>query len=414
MQFAEHDLKDRDEIKLGDTVFQVGVFVPAYCAECKVEIPQEKRELAQRAPGIFQCELCRAKAETAGIKEPPRPKPKVCAKCGRDVAREVGEQRQGDYVCVSCKADPLQILKRLLGLADRGAPSLVAIRGYDIIEELGRGGMGAVYKARHERTGQLVALKVMLPKVAADKRATEAFEREIENTKALHHANVVRFHANGCSEGAFFFTVEFCDGGSVDKLMQKRGGNLSIDEAARIILQTLDGLEYAHHAEIPKVKLRDGTYGRGEGLVHRDLSPHNILLAGSGPSRVAKVSDFGLAKAFDTAGLSGLTRTGTAAGKPWFMPRPQVINYKYSKPDVDVWATAACLYNMLTGQIPRDFPGGRDPWETVLRTSAVPIRKRDRSIPKRLAEVIDAALQDDPSIGFQTAAELKCALEGVL
>ena len=85
------------------------------------------------------------------------------------------------------------------------------------------------------------------------------------------------------------------------------------------------------------------------------LSPHNILLAEGRGVTVAKVSDYGLGKAFDRAGLSGHTRTGSTAGKPWFMPRQQVVNFKYAGPEVDVWAAAACIYNMLTGATPRIF-----------------------------------------------------------
>src|SRR5690606_35330183 len=113
----------------------------------------------------------------------------------------------------------------------------------------------------------------------------------------------------------------------------------------------------------------------------RDLKPQNLFLAASGGSRVVKVADVGLAKAFASAGLSGHTRTGTVAGTPVFMPRQQVINFKYSKPEVDVWAMAATFYHMLTGVFPRDFYAHQDPWQTVLNTNPVPIRKRDASIP---------------------------------
>jgi serine/threonine-protein kinase len=121
-----------------------------------------------------------------------------------------------------------------------------------------------------------------------------------------------------------------------------------------------------------------------------------------------------LAKAFDLAGLSGQTRTGSAAGKPYFLPRQQVINFKYAKPEVDVWAAAASFYFMITGQPPRNFPEGKDPWQVVLQTPAVPIRQRDSGILKRLAKVIDLALIDRPAIPFQSAAECKRALESAL
>lgn len=411
--FSEHDLKAGDEIKLGSTVLQIAIFVPTLCAECGAEILEERKAQALRAPGVYQCEACRRRAEQARRPEPPKPKPKVCAACGKEVSREVGD-RQGEFLCASCRSDPAKIIKLLLEMAKRGDQQLQSIQGYTLLRELGRGGMGAVYLARHDRTGEQVALKVMLPQIAADERAKSLFLREVENTRSLKHRNVVQLGDSGCVNGTFFFTLEFCEGGSVDKLMQQRGGLLQVDEATEIILQALDGVQYAHSAEIPQVKRADGSYGPGRGLVHRDLKPANIFLAGAGRSRSAKVADYGLAKAFDTAGLSGQTRTGTISGTPVFMPRQQVVNFKYAKPEVDIWAMAASLYFMLTGAFPRDFPRGKDPWQIVLQTDPVPIRKRNPAIPKKLAEVIDHALVDRPQIQFKTAADLKRALGGAL
>jgi eukaryotic-like serine/threonine-protein kinase len=159
-------------------------------------------------------------------------------------------------------------------------------------------------------------------------------------------------------------------------------------------------LHYAHNA-----------LGPGRGLVHRDLKPANLLLSGSGRAGVVKVGDYGLAKAFDDAGL---TRTGETAGSPHYMTREQVSNFKYAKPEVDVWAMAASLYAMLTGVPPRVFAKGRDPWLVVLEAPPVPIRRREPSVPQDLAEVIDWALVEVPEITFKTAAEFKDALEGAL
>jgi eukaryotic-like serine/threonine-protein kinase len=298
----------------------------------------------------------------------------------------------------------------LLQPAKSSESNLVAIRGYTLLRELGQGGHGAVYLARHDHTGELVALKVMLPKVAAKPWSVDWFLREVENTKALEHPNVVQLRDYSYDKGTFFFTLEYCEGGSVADVIQQRGGKLSIDEAVPIILLTLDGLEYAHKAEVPCIKRADGTIGKGRGLVHRDLKPDNILLTDVCGSRVAKIADYGLAKAFDLAGLSGQTMSGTSAGTPHFMPRQQVINFKYAKPEVDVWAAAASLYNMLTGAYPRDL-SGKDPFLAVLQTDPVPIRQRDASIPKPLAELIDLALIDNPKIHFKNAAAFKRALE---
>src|SRR5438445_7216305 len=157
--------------------------------------------------------------------------------------------------------------------------------------------MGAVYLAKHERTGQPVAIKLMLPQVAADERAVELFQREVRNTMALQHRHVVRCLDHGYARGTFFLVLEYCEGGSVDQLMAQRGGTLPVDEAVEITLQALEGLEYTHQAPIPFVKQKGGGYGPGTGLVHRDLKPANLFLTGWGSSRLVKIDDYGLAKA---------------------------------------------------------------------------------------------------------------------
>jgi pSer/pThr/pTyr-binding forkhead associated (FHA) protein len=339
-EFPEHDLRHGDAIRLGDTVL-------------RVDVKQEPR-----------------------TKVVPR-----CVHCGADVGGEVGG-REGEYVCAECRGAPDELARELV---ERPIGNL----RYTIEKLLGEGGMGRVYLARNVSTGEPVALKMMLPGVAADPAARAQFMREISVTQGLDHPNIARLHEAGSHGGVFYFTSEYCAGGSLADRVRSRP--LPASEAVPMILQALDGLEYAH----------------GQGVVHRDLTPHNILLAADG---TVKVADFGLAKAFDQAGLSGLTRTGTAAGKPYFMPYQQVVNFRHARPAVDVWALAACLYHLLTGDYPRDFGGGKDPWQIVLQSPAVPILRRNPDVPRPLAEVIDAALQDRPQIGFQTAADLRRAL----
>lgn len=290
---------------------------------------------------------------------------------------------------------------------------LPAIEGYTTLKELGRGGRGAVYLARNNQTGEEVALKLMLPQIAANPRDVAWFLREVENTKALTHPHVVGIKESGYCEGIFYFTLEYCAGGNAVHLMQQRGGKLPAGVAVPIILQVLDGLAYAHTADIPYVKLKDGSFCWGQGLVHRDLKPENIFLSTAGNSIIAKIGDYGLAKAFDLAGFSSLTMSGTKAGTPGFMPRQQVLNFKYVKPEVDIWATAATLYYMITGTYPRDF-AGKDPFLAVLDDKPVPVRVRDASIPQKLAEVIDLALIDSPAIYFKNAADFKQALSSAL
>jgi hypothetical protein len=364
--FRERDLADGDRITLGNTVLQVTITVP----------PKPK----------------------ASESTPP-----VCSVCGDPMGKD-SRRTGGDPVCARCEGGRAAAIEALLSRLVAGELTLPAVRGYDLVKKLGDGGFGVVYLARHQDTGELVALKMMLASAAVDDRAEAKFQREISNVEALDHPNIVSFREAGRAGAAFFFTSEYCAGGSIDQLIA-REGLLDPERAVAMVQHVLAGLHYAHHAPLP-----NGVTG----LVHRDIKPANLLLADTGSDPEVKVADFGLAKAFDRAGLSGMSMTGEAAGTTPFMARPQLINYKYAKPDVDVWATAAALYFMLTGKAPRHFPRGQDPVRVILDTTAVPIRERDPKIPKRLAKVIDEALIDKPKITVTSAAEFSAALSGAL
>lgn len=308
-------------------------------------------------------------------------------------------------------SDPQAVVERLLKQAgSKKSGDIESLQDYLLRGELGKGGMGAVYLLEHPRTKDRLALKIMLPHISADEGARRLFLREAENTKSLQHRNVARLRVAGSFEDVLFMALEYCNEGSVAELMERQGGHLSVETSLEIILQALDGLEYAHHVEVSNVRLADGTFGSARGVVHRDIKPQNLLLTKEGGALVAKLGDYGLAKAFDLAGLSGVTLTGRVGGTIAFMPRQQIINYKYAKPEVDVWAMAATLYNMLTGWAPREFTPGSNPVRVVLDTNAVPIRQREPSITPRLAKAIDEALIDEPGIKIKTAREFKQAL----
>jgi eukaryotic-like serine/threonine-protein kinase len=168
-----------------------------------------------------------------------------------------------------------------------------------------------------------------------------------------------------------------------------------LPSALRIAVDALEGLAAAHEA----------------GFVHRDLKPDNVLLGEDGAARLA---DFGLAKSFQQAGLSGMTATGAVAGTLQFMAREQLTSYRQARPTTDVWSMAATVYYLLTGQYPRDFGEGRDPLAVILRGGVVPLRQRDPSLPPDLAAVIDRALDDEPARRFPTAREFAVALRGAL
>jgi eukaryotic-like serine/threonine-protein kinase len=311
--------------------------------------------------------------------------------------------------------DNRQAADNLLALAAGDHPSLAGIRGYTIVKLLGSGKCGAVYLAQNDATEEMVALKVMLPQMAVNDRAVKMFIREMSNTQALRHPNVVRTFEYGEAENIFYFTMECCLEGNVSDFIQRQGGKVPLKIAISITLQVLAGLEYTHNAVFPAVRLADGSIGEGQGLVHRDLKPANIFLSRTGDKTLAKIGDYGLAKAFELAGMSGQTLTGQKGvmGTPSFMSRQQLLNTKYVQPAVDVWAAAACLYNMLTGTPPRNF-GKRDPLQVILLDGAVPILEREPNLPPALAKVIDRALFEDPKnhhdIFYKRAIDFRNAL----
>jgi serine/threonine protein kinase len=277
--------------------------------------------------------------------------------------------------------------------------------------------MGGVALVRKQDTSDLAALKFLLPALALNSRSQQLFFREVDNMEALRHPNIVELLAAGADGDTLFLLMEYCDLGTVLDLMAQSGGTISPDTAVSIAFEVLDGLEHAHKAVIPSVRLANGTYGVGAGLVHRDIKPPNMLRKSRDAAAVTKLADYGLAKAFNLAGKTDMTKAGSRGGTAEFMPRQQVVQYLYAKPEVDIWAVAASLYFMLTGHTPRDFSSGLSGPEklnTVLYTEPVPIRKRGVPVPKRLSELLDRALDDRSGLAFQDVASFRTALRASL
>ena len=269
----------------------------------------------------------------------------------------------------------------------------VEIPGYAVGKMIGRGGMGAVYLARRAEDGATVALKVMLAQADVDEASRENFRREIEVTRSLRHPRIVSLIDHGSTQSTFYFAMEYCAGGSVADLQHRQPGGLPLTLSVRIALEALEGLAYAHE----------------QGFVHRDLKPENLLLADD-TGGAAKVTDFGLAKSFQQAGLSGMTATGAVAGTLYFMPREQLTQFRLLKPVSDVWSMGATLYHMLTGGYPREFRPGEDPLPVILRGGVIPIRARDPRLPEAVAAVVDRSVLDAVTERYQTAGEFRAAL----
>lgn len=263
-----------------------------------------------------------------------------CEICGKTVDSEEA------YICAECYANPARVLAHLR--AHSGD-----IAGFRGIEMLGEGGMGHVWLVEEKGSGRRMALKLIRPKLVEEEQVRADFLREAYVAGQLEHENIVRHYESGQYGERCFILMEYCEGGSLANLLRERGGILELETATSIILQVLDGLEYAHKAPL-FVKLENGETVKVNGIVHRDIKPGNIFLSDRSEIRTVKVGDFGLAKAFKTSGMSGHTIGRGAKGAPEFMPRQQVLEFRYAMPEVDIWATAATYYYILTGCFTKD------------------------------------------------------------
>jgi serine/threonine protein kinase len=217
-------------------------------------------------------------------------------------------------------------------MSAKNSPQQESIGNYDLLEKIGDGSMGIVYRARHWQTQAIVAIKVIHPHIARNAVLLKRFEQEYRITSKLDHPNVVRVLEYSNADGRPYLVMELVEGMSLGEKLE-RDGRMNEDEAIRIIVQVAHGLHRAHR----------------QGLIHRDVKPDNILVT---IDNKAKLTDLGLAKDTDTS--AELTRTGRGLGTPDFMAPEQFRNAKNASIRCDVYSLAATLYQMLTGRLPFD------------------------------------------------------------
>jgi WD40 repeat protein len=263
--------------------------------------------------------------------------------------------------------------------------------GYELLGELGRGGMGVVYKARDTRLGRIVALKMVLSGAHAADRDLARFQAEAEAVARLSHPHVVPIFEIGRHAGLPYFTLEFCPGGTLaDKV---RAAPLAPTDAARVVAQVARGVAAAHAA----------------GVVHRDLKPENVLLAADG---TPKVTDFGLAKRVE--GDSGLTHTGAIMGTPSYMAPEQAGGKKDVGPAADVYAIGAVLYRLVAGRPPFQAATPLDTVLQVVSDEVVPPTRLNPLVPRDLETIALKCLQKEPAKRYATAGDLADDLDRFL
>src|SRR5215831_18753546 len=314
-------------------------------------------------------------------------------------AQEKGVDRLGD---------PLEKTGSLIGKR---------VSHYRVLEVLGGGGMGVVYKAEDIKLGRRVALKFLPEELATDAAATQRFEREARAASALNHPNICTIHAVEEYEGHPFIVMELLEGRTLRDVLSpeadsKSDSHFPLQPLLDTALQIAHGLEAAHQ----------------KGIIHRDIKPANIFITNHGQ---AKILDFGLAKLHESESLEPwlqpsveplpkkdsnplltLTRTGVTIGTAAYMSPEQVRGERLDR-RTDLFSFGLVLYEMATGQ--RAFPGDTAPvlHDAILNQLPVPVRELNGQIPEKLENIVTKALEKDRGARYQTAAEICNDLEAL-
>lgn len=390
-------LKHGDHIRAGATAMDVVINAPVRCVRCGQSLKEDAKARAIFIEGAYLCRDCHDRE----------------ARQAPDAADAHMDTAQRKRALDDPGAIVVALLQRLLDL--RRDPDVPAIEGYSNLTLIGKGGFGAVYRAKR-RDGAEVALKMMLQTHNPDERALLLFQREVRLNRQLQHAKIVPVTADGTCGDIRYFEMEYLPDGSLADLMERRGGKLALKEAHQIMLDAAAGLAYAHGATV-KEETKEGSK-TVKGVVHRDLKPGNILLVKTNnpPGWHARISDWGLAKAFCTAGLTAdkITRDAESTGTAFYMAPEHITEYRFAKPYTDVFELAATFFHVLTGHGVWQFKKHQVPAAVILGSDPRRLSEHLPGAPAKLCAVFDRALAKDVSRRYPDGGALLNALQQAL
>ena len=252
---------------------------------------------------------------------------------------------------------------------------------YEIVEQIGQGGMATVFKARQAGLNRDVALKVLPPYIAQKEGFTERFNREAQAIGNLHHPNIVALFDAGMQGSHSFIVMEYVQGRTL-KLFEKEQAHIPIGAAIDIIVQCCGALDYAHK----------------QGVIHRDIKPSNILISDEGTVKLADFSIAHVNRTDDTV-MTGLT------GSPMYMS-PEVVKEEVAGPQSDIYSLGVVMYKLFTGEVPFKPGNLHSVMYQIVNHSPKPITELRPDLPLRLAEIVEKCLHKDPAYRYQYGAEL--------
>ncbi len=258
---------------------------------------------------------------------------------------------------------------------------------YQILQEVGRGGMGIVFQAYDKQLRENVAIKVLSPFLSNDPESLERLRREVTSARKITHPNVIKIFDIAETGGLHYITMEYFPGQNLRQHISRKGG-MSLEEGLQIIFQICDGLEAAH----------------ANGIIHRDLKSQNVIINGSGQ---VKIIDLGLARA---SHMEGMTATGLILGTPEYMSPEQVMGKRVDERS-DLYSLGIILFEVFTGKVPFTGESAIAVGFKHLKEISPALNSVQKNLPEKLSAIVDRLLQKDPAHRYQSIRELRRDLE---